>query len=33
MPVIQLKMIKKTIATGNWGCGAFKGDHYLKLLI
>jgi poly(ADP-ribose) glycohydrolase len=21
------------IATGNWGCGVFKGDHVLKFLI
>ncbi|XP_058644859.1 poly(ADP-ribose) glycohydrolase [Onychostoma macrolepis] len=24
---------KTAIATGNWGCGAFKGDHTLKALI
>ena len=23
---------KKTIATGNWGCGAFGGNHELKFL-
>ena len=23
---------KKSIATGNWGCGAFNGDHELKFL-
>lgn len=23
----------KTIATGKWGCGAFKGDPQLKFLI
>jgi len=22
-----------TVASGNWGCGAFAGDHRLKLLI
>jgi poly(ADP-ribose) glycohydrolase len=21
------------VCTGKWGCGAFKGDHYLKFLI
>ena len=24
--------IPKTIATGNWGCGAFKGNHELKFI-
>ena len=24
--------IEKTIATGNWGCGAFGGNHILKFL-
>ena len=23
---------KKTIATGNWGCGAFNGNHELKFI-
>lgn len=22
-----------TIATGNWGCGVYSGDHYLKALV
>ena len=26
------KTTKKTIATGNWGCGAFNGNHELKFL-
>ena len=26
------KKEEKTIATGNWGCGAFNGDHELKCL-
>ena len=24
--------IPKTIATGNWGCGAFNGNHELKFI-
>lgn len=23
----------KTVATGNWGCGVFKGDPRLKLIL
>ena len=26
------KNFKKSIATGNWGCGAFNGNHQLKFL-
>ena len=24
---------EKTIATGKWGCGAFRGDLFLKFMI
>ena len=26
------KDIQKIISTGNWGCGAFRGDHELKFI-
>ena len=28
----SLQNIPKTIATGNWGCGAFNGNHELKFI-
>ena len=28
----QINNVTKTIATGNWGCGAFGGNHQLKFI-
>ena len=29
---VEKNNLKKTIATGNWGCGAFGGNHELKFI-
>ena len=29
---VEKNDLKKTIATGNWGCGAFGGNHELKFI-